>query len=219
LDYEGQMDMGNIHSDTLESVLKAPRRLETVRNAMVHKVCRECMGNVWVFEGSPLDVTEQSVDRFGFGWYGFESAMFGLGGRWSSGRGQAYAYPRLQVRSVEIEFYSPHESGEPFSLDVCERGPDDAFHLVKTLPFYGKHRKTWRVKLPFEIAPFHLYRFTITSPVFVPSEQLGTADNRSLGLAVFDFRLKGEIVAAPQARDIVQISSPAKNATANTLPV
>ena len=175
LDYEGEMQMGHIRTNSVESVLASSKRRETVRNAMVHKVCRECMGSAFVFKRSPVTESEQTVEHLGQGWHAYEPDFGGVGGRWTSGKSNVYLYPRLQARSLEMQFYSPHEGGEVLSLDLYEQDGSGEFCFLSRQSFLGRRGEIIRVELPLDLEPFRLYRATINSPTFVPAEVAGRA--------------------------------------------
>ncbi len=171
VDYEGEMQMGNIKSNSLQSILASSRRRETTRNAMVHRICRECQGNAHVFKKSPVKEPEQTVAHFGFGWHAYEPDLGGMGGHWTAEAAHAYLYPRLRAHSMEIEFFSPHPSTEAFSLDLCEQAADGEFRFLSSEVFFGKQGELSRVAIPLELAPFRLYRATIGSRTFIPADE------------------------------------------------
>jgi organic radical activating enzyme len=194
LDYEGKMQMGNIHTQSLESVLRSPERLETVENAMVHEVCRKCMGNLFVFDTSPLASGTQRIDKYGFGWHAYEPEMLGRGARWSKGQGN---------------LYSPFSDSQEFSLEVSEQQPNGEFRHREQRSFRGRKGKVREVDVPLNLEPFRLYRAMVSSPVFSPKELYGSPDSRLLGLAVVDAALSGEPVPQDQRRTttpLVQIA-------------
>lgn len=118
LDYEGEMAMGHVGTRHLRDVLEDPRRLALVENAMLQPLCRKCQGNLFVFDTTPLEAPEQSIDKFGFGWHVFEPALYGGGGRWTNGQAASYVYTRIKPSRLTLQFYSLFEDVElPVALE------------------------------------------------------------------------------------------------------
>ena len=100
LDYEAEMAIGNIDSMPVGEALGSGKRSAVRKDAMTEKVCRRCKGNVFVFDTAPISSNVQDVDRFGRGWWEFETGLSGSGGRWTKGRAWAYVYSRIAARSL-----------------------------------------------------------------------------------------------------------------------
>src|SRR5690242_4575655 len=94
----------------------SPRREEIIANCATSRVCRRCAGNTMILDTQPIRGDWQAVDKFGFGWHPFESYLFGIGGRWTSGSAQSYFYTRIESVVLSMEFRSPFPSATKFQM-------------------------------------------------------------------------------------------------------
>ena len=190
LDYEGEMQLGNIDATKLEDVLRSEKRASIRENAMAEAVCRRCKGRVFILDTAPLAAEEQAVDKFGAGWWDWEKDLYGVGGRWTKGKAYSYVFVRIPARTIEIRFFSELDDSAPLkmSLQVYEE-ETKTFREEKSFIFYGKKGKPWAFAAAFDFLPFRLYKIELSTPTFVPGESSGGGDMRRLGLAVFKIRL------------------------------
>ena len=191
LDYEAEMAIGNIDSMPVGEALGSGKRSAVRKDAMTGKVCRRCKGNALVFETAPISSNAQDVDRFGRGWWEFETGLSGCGGRWTKGRAWAYVYSRIAARSLKLSFLSPFEEAVPLELAVSAYDERlDDFRMLKAFAFRGRKGAASEFEAAFDFVPGRLYRIQIDSPVFVPDEVSHNGDTRRLGLAVFSMTLR-----------------------------
>ncbi|MDD8034501.1 MAG: radical SAM protein [Acidobacteriota bacterium] len=192
LDYEGEMDLGHIDRTPVADVLRAERRAAVRRDAMAEALCRRCRGNLFVFETTLLpDRAEQTVDKFGRGFWPREDGLHGVGGRWTDGKGWAYVYARLPARRIRLAFRSDFDDDAPLRLAVSAYDRDaGAFPAVSaSWPLAGRKGRTAVFEAGFDFLSDRLYRIEIESPSFVPDETLGNSDTRRLGLAVYSISI------------------------------
>lgn len=190
LDYEGEMHIGNIDEISAGEALASEKRAAVRRDAMTEPVCRRCKGNVFVFDTAPISAAEQTVDKFGRGWWDFERELYSFGGRWTKGRAWSYAFVRMPARRIRISFLSELDENSPLKLTVLsyDEGRHDFFAAASS-DFYARKGVPEEFELAFDFTPGRLYRIEISSPTFVPDPTLHTGDTRTLGLAVFSIRL------------------------------
>jgi hypothetical protein len=157
---------------------------------MTEPVCRRCKGNVFVFEMAPISAAEQTVDKFGRGWWDFEPGLYSYGGRWTKGRARSYVFVRIPARRIRVSFLSEFEENSPLELTILsyDEGRDDFFAAASSA-FHAHKGIPKEFELAFDFTPGRLFRIEISSPTFVPDSTLHTGDTRTLGLAVFSIRL------------------------------
>ena len=192
LDYEGEMALGNIDMIPVSDLLRSDKRAGVRRNAMAEEVCRRCKGNLFVFDTAPLSgATEQSVDKFGRGWWPRESDLYGIGGRWTNGKAWAYVLARIPARRLRLSFHSDFADEAPLKLAISPYDPaSDGFPGVPaSFPMSGRKGETAVFEAAFDFEAGRLYRLEIDSPSFVPGESIHNGDSRRLGLAVFSMTL------------------------------
>ena len=191
LDYEAEMAVGNIDSMPVGEALGSGKRSAVRKDAMTEKVCRRCKGNAFVFETAPVFSSVQEVDRFGRGFWEFESGLSGSGGRWTMGRAWAYVYARIAARSLMLSFLSPFEEAVPLGLTVSAYDESlNDFRTSKAFAFGGRKGDESKFEAAFDFVPGRLYRIQIDSPVFVPDEASHNGDTRRLGIAVYSMTLR-----------------------------
>ena len=192
LDYEGEMDLGHIDRTPVADVLRSERRAAVLRDATAEALCRRCRGNLFVFDTTPLpDRAEQTIDKFGRGFWPREDGLHGLGGRWTDGKGWAYVYARLPARRIRLAFRSDFEDDAPLRLAVSAYDREaGVFPAVSaSWPLAGRKGRPAVFEAGFDFLSDRLYRIEIESPSFVPDETLGNGDTRRLGLAVYSISI------------------------------
>ncbi len=193
LDYEGEMNLGNIDQTSVADVLRSERRAAVRRDAMAEALCRRCRGNLFVFDTALLpDRSEQPVDKFGRGFWPREDGLHGVGGRWTNGKAWAYVYARIPARKIHLSFRSDFEDGVPILVAISAYDPDsDGFPEVSaSRRLAGRKEQTIAFEADFDFLPGRLYRIEIDSPSFVPDDILHNGDTRRLGLAVFSISIR-----------------------------
>jgi len=193
LDYEGEMNLGNVDQTPVADVLQSVRRTAVRRDAMVEALCRRCRGNLFVFDTALRpNGTEQPVDKFGRGFWPREDGLHGVGGRWTNGKGWAYVFARVPARKIRLSFRSDFEDGAPVKLAISAHDPaSDGFPAVSaSWPMTGRKERTVAFEADFDFRPGRLYRIEIDSPSFVPDDILHNGDTRRLGLAVFSISIQ-----------------------------
>jgi organic radical activating enzyme len=191
-DVEGQMDIGNIADMEPRTAFESPRRQEIIDNCATSRVCRRCAGNTMILDTKPLMDHSQPVDKFGFGWHAFESYLFGVGARWTSGSAKSYFYTRIDSDVVALDFRSPFHSDTRFQVLLSAYDPGTKkFILAHSEEFYGRKDALMRVDIPVKLRGNTFYRLTILSPTYSPQERHGSPDARRLGLAVAGITIEG----------------------------
>ncbi len=192
LDYEGEMNLGNIDRMPLADVLRSEKRTAVRRDAMTEPLCRRCRGNLFIFNSDLLSgETEQRVGHFGRGFWPREEGLHVIGGRWTDGRAWAYVFARLPGRRLRLSFQSDFEPDIPLHLAVSAFDPGSGGFPATAADFLMRGPKNERTEFEamFDFQPGRLYRIEIGSPHFIPDENLHNGDTRRLGLAVFAISL------------------------------
>jgi organic radical activating enzyme len=190
LDYEGEMNLGNIRETPIRELLSSKKRRIIRENAMTQAVCRRCKGNVFVFDTEELDQNFQVVDKYGNGWEAYEKDLYGVGGRWTKGKAASFVYLRIPARKLRIKFFSELEDRSPFHLRLFAYDEKErSFREEKSFFFYGKKKSHGEFEAAFDFCLFKLYRIELESPSFIPDEIYHNGDRRKLGIAVFEISL------------------------------
>ncbi len=191
-DVEGEMDIGNIATLDPRTAFHSSRRRQIVENCATSRVCRRCAGNTMILDTFPLRADTQTIDKFGFGWHGFEPALFGTGGRWTSGNAKSYFYTRIDASSLAMKFMSPFPSATRLHFLLSSYEPaSKTFSVEKSADFYGEKDRIVDLQIAAKLRRDAFYQFTILSPTFSPKEAYGGLDTRRLGLAVASLQLRG----------------------------
>jgi organic radical activating enzyme len=223
-DVEGEMEIGNIATTDIHTAFNSPRREEIIANCATSRVCRRCAGNTMILDTQPVRDDSQTVDKFGFGWHAFESYLFGVGARWTSGDANAYFYTRIDSEALAMQFRSPFHTDIKFQLLLSAYDPaTKKFSLDQCEEFYGRKDQMVSVDIPVKLRASTFYRLTILSPTFSPKELYGSPDTRRLGLAIAEMRLDGrpyEDLAEGEADLVLAGSIPANsNQSAYNFPI
>ena len=185
LDYEGEMELGNIASVPVASVLAAERRARIRANAMVEPLCRRCKGNLFIFATAPLKAGEQVIDKFGRGFWPGEPGLHGRGGRWTQGEAWAYVYVRIPARGLVIEYFSELAGAAGFEIEIqLFHAVDRTWQTEKKVVGETRAHASAERRVGFNFRIGHLYRIVLHSSTFVPDERFGNGDRRRLGLAI-----------------------------------
>lgn len=191
LDYEGEMGLPSLHDVSLSELLRDPKRLSIARDAMSVDVCRRCQGNAFVFDTRQEEDADVPLTKFGKGWHPYEPTLSGTGGRWSNGNAFAYFFARTDADILALRFLSVFDTSAQFSALVREY--DEAtvdFGEALALSFNGAQNQVAEVELPVRFESGKLYRIDFLSPTFVPAHAQAGADQRTLGLALIDARVR-----------------------------
>jgi len=159
---------------------------------MAEALCRRCRGNLFVFATEALPGRrEQAIDKFGRGFWPYESGLHALGGRWTDGCGWAYVFTRIPARRVRLSFWSGFPKETQFTLLISLYDPlADGFPApAAAFPFSGRENGRDELEAAFAFLPGRLYRLEIRSPHFFPGETPGNDDQRRLGLAIFSLTI------------------------------
>ena len=190
LDYEGEMALGNIDENPVAQVLGQEHRARIRVDAMTEPLCRRCKGNLFIFDTAPLDTGEQTIDKFGRGFWPYETGLHGRGGRWTNGEAWAYVYARIPAHGLVIDYFSEFAAAaglemaiQVFLEDERSFGPEK-MTVIKT-PAHAFERR----RINFAFLPGHFYRIIFRSPTFVPDEIFRNGDVRRLGLVIHGLRL------------------------------
>ncbi|MCX6579301.1 MAG: SPASM domain-containing protein [Candidatus Aminicenantes bacterium] len=191
LDYEGEMNLGNIKDTNIKELLQSDRLARIRENAMCEAVCRRCKGNTFILDTAKLAGKSQRVDKFGRGWEGYEEGMYGLGGRWTRGTANAYVYARIAAGKISIKFRSEQDSEIAFNMEIHSYDKETGtFKKEEAFIFYGRKGEVVEVEFPFAFTLFTFYKILLKGKTFVPDEECGNGDKRSLGIAVFEMEIK-----------------------------
>jgi organic radical activating enzyme len=191
-DVEGEMDLGNIRDTDPMTALNSQRRADIIADCSVSRVCRRCAGITMVLDTAPLHSTSQTIDKFGFGWHGFEPRLLDRGGRWTQGNAHAYFFTRLDVSEIALDFYSPFAETIPFQMVVSRYdSSSSAFATEHLVEFFGLADNFSSLRVPLRLKPQAFYRVSLLSPTWVPAKSFANQDFRRLGLAVFSAQLHG----------------------------
>lgn len=190
LDYEGEMGLGNSGENSVASVLGSERRARIRTDAMTEPLCRRCKGNLFILDTAPMDAGEQTIDKFGRGFWPYEPGLHGRGGRWTKGEAWAYVYARIPARGLVIDYFSEGEAGAGLELEIqCYQEGDRSFRPEITSVFQSRRSAFGFHRTDFCFLPGRFYRIILRSPTFVPDDNLRNGDTRRLGLAVLGLRL------------------------------
>jgi MoaA/NifB/PqqE/SkfB family radical SAM enzyme len=190
LDYEGEMRLGNIDEVSVAEALSSEKRAAVRRDAMTEAVCRRCKGDLYVFDTSPLSSREQTIDKFGRGFWPYEPGIYGLGGRWTKGRAWAYVFVRIPARRIRLSYLSELEEDAPLKMTIHSYdAARDNFFAEASFAVRGREGVRSEFEAAFEFTPGRFYRIEIASPTFVPDAARRSGDLRKLGLAVFSICL------------------------------
>jgi radical SAM protein with 4Fe4S-binding SPASM domain len=191
LDYEGEMNLGNIKDTNIKEFLQSDRLARIKENAMSEAVCRRCKGNTFILDAFKLAGETQKVNAFGWGWETFEKEMYGIGGRWTRGTANAYIYARIAAGKIAIKFRSEQDNEIPFNIEIHSYNKESGtFKQEAAFIFYGRKGDNADVEYPFNFSLFTFYKIVLKGKTFVPDEQFGNGDKRNLGIAVFDMEIK-----------------------------
>ncbi len=223
-DVEGEMEIGNIATTDIHTAFNSARRAEIVANCATSRVCRRCAGNTMILDKQPIQDDSQSVNKFGFGWHAFESYLFGVGARWTSGSAKFYFYTRLDADVLSMRFRSPFHSETRFQILLSAYDPaTKQFSLALSEEIYGRKDQMVTVDIPVKLRRDTFYRVTILSPTYSPKELYGSSDTRRLGLAVAAIHLDGrpyENLGEDEVALALAGSRPAaSSSTAYTFPI
>ena len=223
-DVEGEMDLGNIADIDPHTAFASPRREEIISNCATSKVCRRCAGNTMILDTQPIRDDSQTVDKFGFGWHGFEQHLFGVGARWTTGSAKSYFYTRIEVDQLTLDFRSPFTSATKLQILLSSYDPDTKqFSLEHSEEFYGRKDRLMRVDFPVNLKKNTFYRLTILSPTYSPKEVYGSPDARRLGIAVATITCEGrpyqELAESDVALALAGSTAAAANSSAYTFPI
>ena len=72
-----------------------------------------------ILDTQPIHGDSQIVDKFGFGWHGFESYLFGVGARWTMGSAKSYFYTRIEVEQLALDIRSHGWNGPALGCVVA----------------------------------------------------------------------------------------------------
>jgi hypothetical protein len=64
------------------------------------------------------------------------------------------------------------------------------FKKEEAFIFYGRKGEVVEVEFPFDFTLFTFYKILLKGKTFVPDEECGNGDKRSLGIAVFEMEIK-----------------------------
>jgi hypothetical protein len=223
-DVEGEMDLGNIADIDPYTAFASPRREEIIENCATSRVCRRCAGNTMILDTQPIHGDSQIVDKFGFGWHGFEKHLFGVGARWTMGGAKAYFYPRIEVNQLTLDFRSPFHSATKMQILVSSY--DQAtkqFSLEHSEEFYGRKDQLMRVDFPVKLRRDTFHRLTILTPTYSPQERYGSPDARRLGIAVAAITCEGrpykDLAESDVALALAGSTAAASNSSAYSFPI
>lgn len=198
LDYDGEVDFGNIKDRTVAQAFWSIERSRLVEDASAYKTCRRCKGRAFVFETTAPSVGRNyPVEMFGRGWHGFEETLVGRGGRWSDGRGVFYVYGRAGIEAIRLGLLSVFPSDTDLKLVVSQA--DDAletFTPVREVAFRVERNDMASVDVEVALPPGALYRCELRSPSFRPCDVQDSNDHRQLGLVVFAAEARFDPAAA-----------------------
>jgi radical SAM protein with 4Fe4S-binding SPASM domain len=208
LDYDGEIDFGNIGDKTVSQAFWSIERTALLADSSVHPSCRRCKGRAYIFETAPPASDRGRVEMYGRGWHGWEPGLSGRGGRWSDGNGHFYLYGRAPVAGLSLDLFSTFPAGTELRLRVWRA--DDS---LQSFAPAGEHAFTAAphaistVDLPLDLPAGAFYRFELITPTFRPSDVQESRDHRRLGVAVF-------AIEAAFTLDAADRSAPALEATA-----
>lgn len=190
LDYQGEINLGNISDTSLKSALQCDARKQIVENAMINKICRRCRGKLFVFDTEKLENDTQDITQFGYGWYDIEYTDQSGVKRWTNGNAAVYVYTRIKANKIRLKYYSVFEKNSLFYLKLYSYiRESDTFKEENILEFTGNQDQVNELIIEY---PFHIstiYKIEVCSPTFEPSKLYNINDPRILGLAVFDLNL------------------------------
>jgi organic radical activating enzyme len=223
-DVEGEMDLGSIADIDPHTAFASARREEIIDNCATSRVCRRCAGNTMILDTQPIHGDSQIVDKFGFGWHGFESYLFGVGARWTMGSAKSYFYTRIEVEQLALDIRSPFPSATKFQILLSSYNPvTKEFSHDICEEFCGRKDRLMRVDVPVKLKKNTFYRLTILSPTYSPKEVYGSLDGRRLGIAVAAISCEGrpyqELAESDIALALAGSTAAAANSSAYAFPI
>lgn len=186
LDYDGEIDFGNINERTARQAFWSIDRSKLLADASSQPSCRRCQGKAFIFDTSPINAAKYQVTMFGHGWHDYEPGLCHRGGRWTDGAGTFYLYGRSFIATLTLELFSAFPTGTELKL-VIDKFNDGTrqFDPIRELLISVDPEKVARITVPANLRDGFLYRMRLVSPSFVPRDVRDSQDTRRLGLAVF----------------------------------
>lgn len=189
LDYEGEMNYGNIDYINLWDNELLKHLEETRNNVLTHKLCRRCKGDIIIADKTPIIGDEQEITFFASDWFPYEKDAYEKGGRWSRYSSTAYVYVRLETNKLYIKLFSV-ENHQPIGIKIYSYDNKyDRFieECIDTFILHGGEEKI-SIFFNFKIGVF--YKIEVHINTFQPCvKYYGSEDNRNLGIFVFDMKL------------------------------
>jgi sulfatase maturation enzyme AslB (radical SAM superfamily) len=186
LDYDGEIDFGNIEDKTASQAFWSIDRSALIADAFSNESCRRCQGKAYMFDTSPISAAKYEVKMLGRGWYDYEPDLYNRGGCWTNGTGTFYLYGRAFIPTITLEMRSMFPTGTEAKLVIAKLvGGKDRFDITRELIISLDSETVSRIAIPVNLPEGCLYRMQLISPSFIPCAVQNNTDKRHLGLAVF----------------------------------
>lgn len=197
LDYEGEMNLGNIKNTSIDSEEFLQKQKSITENPLQYEICQRCKGHMYIFDKSPLAANIQKIEAYSWDWHDKENDMWGKEGRWSKELSTVFLYSRINGNLLSMNAMAPAKrEGEEnnqgwYRLKIHQYHPEtDLFSEQMSAVFCCPENEISHIELKAEFTYGCFYKIEIITPTFCPGDRYHTTDNRFLGLAVFDISIE-----------------------------
>ena len=190
LDYEGEMQYGNIDDMNLWDDELLKQREKDRENVSSYALCRRCKGNIIFADKTPILGDRQEITFFANDWFPFEKDSFdGKGGRWSKCSSTSFVYARLDAKELNIDLLSIN-SYEPIYIKIYSYDSDRGKFLEEYTYSCVLESGEKKVVVSFDFVMGTFYKIEIHSSTFQPCHtDKNSQDNRNLGVFLFDMSI------------------------------
>ena len=187
VDTEADYVIANINAGEKYTDTRTQTHLRELReNLTLSSLCRRCKGRILVFDTAESCATEQEIIHYGSRWNSKKDKTSGEQNRVSCEISNAYAYPRIDANSVEIDMASV-QNRKQFSLikilsydNVNESFTERKLYSIQLNP--GERIK---LSIPYQFSKRTLHRIDIITATH-------RIDDIDSGVAVYSMRLRNQ---------------------------
>lgn len=183
LDIEGDIKLGNMREDDIDSPKIIARWQEIKSNVLNEKLCRRCRGYVVVSEKMPLECTSQKIVHFNLDWHWYEQDLYGKGGRWSKELSTVFIYARIDASCLKLDANSLRKDMS-CKMKIYRRSNNYWVESDTCVFTCSLGENAVEVAYSFEKGEF--YKVEIICPTLNTQEIYGSEHSRHLGIAVTD---------------------------------
>ena len=187
LDYENEMNLGNINRIDLSNTNLEKRTSIIRKNVLNESLCRRCRGHLIVALKENEFENAQELIHYSYDWHPFEPDMNGIGGRWSQNISTVYVYSRLNANLLSFKQSSPYNDDNKFIISIYKFNNANWELLYSQTFLCSNSLQIEHVEFSFVKDGF--YKIELLSPTFCPQSLGISQDSRNLGVAVFSMTL------------------------------